>query len=490
MKKISLFILIVTLIINVFAPFSLIKNSEGKLRVEGNQIEAADCVVLSAVWKPAGEQDKDAFYKDNATDAEIVVKTKDCVNAQGITLTVFEADTGISNDDALIDSGLLRKPIDIPSDNFTIRIELGEEECEAGLTLAVGYDCNLFFYIRQGDTTLYNSWNENGGRIYYECDTLCTSNAKFIEILNNGSDNQPVEITVKKEIINPSNTYKLLAPIGNLEEVRSSGGTCPGNPEMPNGIGCYLNIIFKVAIGLCAALAVIMIVVGGIQYMGNESVFGKTEAKSRIFSAILGLFIALGAFAILNTINPALTGKDGVDVDQVTIEIDEEEETEPVTTYYQVTGKTKICTSGYRDVSTYGNGTIKQPKKINICNNIAGINIADNLQSMINEAKKAGIVLSGYGSRSYDRQVQLRKNHGCKPDIYTSPAKSCKPPTARPGHSNHEVGGAVDFTCNGQSMVEAGGRNSVCFKWLEANAGKYKFKNLASESWHWSFNGK
>ena len=304
------------------------------------------------------------------------------------------------------------------------------------------------------------------------------------------ADDNPVDVKTKKELEGDKNVYKLLAPIGDLTEVRSSGGTCPGNPEMPNGIGCYLNIIFKVAIGLCAALAVIMIVVGGIQYMGNESVFGKTEAKSRIFSAILGLLIALGAFAILNTINPALTGKDGVDVDQVTIEIDEEEETEPVTTYYQVTGKTKICTSGYRDVNTYGNGTIKQPKKINICNSIGGVNIADNLQSMINEAKKAGIVLSGYGSRSYDRQVQLRKNHGCKPDIYTSPAKSCKPPTARPGHSNHEVGVAVDFTCNGQSMVEAGGRNSVCFKWMATNASKYGFKNLASESWHWSFNGK
>ncbi len=113
------------------------------------------------------------------------------------------------------------------------------------------------------------------------------------------------------------NVYKLLAPIGNLKEVKSQGGKCPGNPDLNNGIGCYLNIIFLLAIGICGVLAVVMIVISGIQYMGDESVFGKTEAKSKILSAILGLFIALGAYLILNTINPDLTGKNGVTVDQV-----------------------------------------------------------------------------------------------------------------------------------------------------------------------------
>jgi hypothetical protein len=106
-----------------------------------------------------------------------------------------------------------------------------------------------------------------------------------------------------------TSTYNLLAPIGNLTQVQT------------NNIGGYLNTIFKIGIGLCGALAVIMIVIASIQYMGDESVFGKTEAKSKIFSAILGLFIALGAYAILNTISPDLTGANGVSVDTVTGDI-------------------------------------------------------------------------------------------------------------------------------------------------------------------------
>lgn len=107
---------------------------------------------------------------------------------------------------------------------------------------------------------------------------------------------------------NKSDVYTLLAPIGEFRVA-------------PDNIGEYFNVIFLIAIGLCGVLAVIMIVIGGIQYMGDESVFGKTQAKERITKAILGLIIALGAFALLNTINPELLGGGGVNIKQVSAEI-------------------------------------------------------------------------------------------------------------------------------------------------------------------------
>ncbi len=105
-------------------------------------------------------------------------------------------------------------------------------------------------------------------------------------------------------------TYNFLAPIPGLEKA-----------ENIDDIGKYFNIIFQIAIGLCGALAVIMIVIGGVQYMGDESIFGKTEAKSRITKAILGLVIALAAYALLNTVNPDLLGGGGLNIKQVTAEI-------------------------------------------------------------------------------------------------------------------------------------------------------------------------
>jgi hypothetical protein len=112
----------------------------------------------------------------------------------------------------------------------------------------------------------------------------------------------PTEITPVNQSI--KDDYTLLAPIGGVTTIKTTN------------IGDYFNKIFLIAIGLCGALAVIMIVIAGIQYMGTESVFGKTEAKSKIFSAILGLLIAIGAWIILNTIDPALTGVNGLTVDQ------------------------------------------------------------------------------------------------------------------------------------------------------------------------------
>ena len=75
-----------------------------------------------------------------------------------------------------------------------------------------------------------------------------------------------------------------------------------------SAFGTYLNAMIKIFIGICAILALIMIVFGGIQYMTSGLVSSKLAAKDTITNAILGLLLALGAFAILNTINPDLLG--------------------------------------------------------------------------------------------------------------------------------------------------------------------------------------
>ena len=113
-----------------------------------------------------------------------------------------------------------------------------------------------------------------------------------------------------KDAPTANTSYKLLAPIGGFTELTTS-----------TNIGEYFNIMIRIAIGLCAVLAVIMIVIGGIQYMGNESIFGKSEAKGQITKAIFGLIIALGSYALLNTVDPALLGGNGLNVKAVSAEI-------------------------------------------------------------------------------------------------------------------------------------------------------------------------
>lgn len=104
--------------------------------------------------------------------------------------------------------------------------------------------------------------------------------------------------------------------------------------------------------------------------------------------------------------------------------------------------------------------------------------------AMIRAAAAQGVTLTGGSYRSYDSQVALRKSH-CGTShyaIYEMPASSCRPPTARPGRSQHEVGLAIDFN-------NCSSRRTACFIWLNNNAARFGFKNLPSEPWHWSTTG-
>ena len=110
--------------------------------------------------------------------------------------------------------------------------------------------------------------------------------------------------------------------------------------------------------------------------------------------------------------------------------------------------------------------------------------VAFAFRRMLADAQAAGVVISGGGFRTKQRQVELRKINGC-PDIWTAPASSCRVPTAIPGRSLHELGLAVDITSGGRTLTAA----SPAFRWLAVNASRYGFVNLPSEPWHWSITG-
>ena len=97
----------------------------------------------------------------------------------------------------------------------------------------------------------------------------------------------------------PDIVYKVLAPIGNI------GSTVTINSN-GSGLSGYLNSMYILGISLCTGLAVLMIVIGGIEYMGSGSWGGKDEGRKRIDAAIIGLIVALGSYVILNSLNSSL----------------------------------------------------------------------------------------------------------------------------------------------------------------------------------------
>ena len=268
----------------------------------------------------------------------------------------------------------------------------------------------------------------------------------------------PVPVTPQTETpATGSDTYNLLAPIGGMNTA-------------PDNMGDYFNKIFLIVIGLCGALAVVMLIIGGIQYMGEDSVFGKTKAKEQITSAILGLVIALVAYALLNTINPELLGGKGVAIKQLSVEIQDEIETSP----WEGTSSgdnSALCPEGYTNVTTPGT-----PSSINVCKSISS-----NLTKLLAAAKTANIILSGSGSRNFNEQTAMWNEKKCNPPGTVN----CNKIVAKPGTSMHESGMAIDFRCDNKAIGKQDYSNK-CVVWLAKNAINYGFKNLPGEAWHWS----
>jgi hypothetical protein len=113
--------------------------------------------------------------------------------------------------------------------------------------------------------------------------------------------------------------------------------------------------------------------------------------------------------------------------------------------------------------------------------------IGSSVQQLLDAASADGVSLCGWGYRSSDAQIELRKQN-CGPSdyaIYEMPSSSCSPPTARPGLSEHERGLAIDFTQGGSTLSSS----DSGYSWLQSNAAGYGLYNLPSETWHWSTSG-
>ena len=106
--------------------------------------------------------------------------------------------------------------------------------------------------------------------------------------------------------------------------------------------------------------------------------------------------------------------------------------------------------------------------------------------------------------RSIKEQIQLRISNCGSSDyevIAKASSSTCKPPTAPPGSSRHNLGLAVDF---GGILLKPGlteaqepgsiARNSKTFAWMMANVHKNpnygNVTNYSAEPWHWSADGR
>lgn len=95
----------------------------------------------------------------------------------------------------------------------------------------------------------------------------------------------------------PDGTYK--DGVSSLSECGDTTGGDSG--ARGNDLMGILNIVINVALGVIGFIAVVMIIVGGVQYTTSAGDTAKvTKAKNTIMYGVIGLVIALLAYAIVN----------------------------------------------------------------------------------------------------------------------------------------------------------------------------------------------
>jgi len=124
--------------------------------------------------------------------------------------------------------------------------------------------------------------------------TRCWDNAACIESDGYVSKETPAECMPRFVHCFPNDRpIKLALSIGDVDSVL--------------GIGGYIKVIYQWLLGSASVFAVVMIIVGGIQYMvAGGSPAGVKQAKERMFNALIGIVILFGAYTILATVNPQL----------------------------------------------------------------------------------------------------------------------------------------------------------------------------------------
>jgi hypothetical protein len=91
--------------------------------------------------------------------------------------------------------------------------------------------------------------------------------------------------------------YTLLEPLPTL-----NGNNSPDLVQ-------YLTAVYELVIGFAGILAVLMIVIAGLEYIFAALPSTKSDAKNRIIGAISGLLLILVSIILLQAINPQLTEK-------------------------------------------------------------------------------------------------------------------------------------------------------------------------------------
>ena len=98
-----------------------------------------------------------------------------------------------------------------------------------------------------------------------------------------------------------------------------SGIKCAKSADQKGNLGNVLEVVTNVLLFIIGAISVIMIIIGGIKYtISNGDSAQITSAKNTILYAVIGLIVALLAYAIVNFVIDSFVKPAGVSAQEKT----------------------------------------------------------------------------------------------------------------------------------------------------------------------------
>lgn len=218
-------------------------------------------------------------------------------------------------------------------ENFSLEFLSAEEGCNA---LVTHWDCQYAIKTWNDNSSLNSldvtepQWQNqytNGTAsianmsLLYDC--FGTSNC-----LTDGlsqADWQRIGGVYPYEFFNPTDDYNTTnesaIPIEGedyyLAPLPGFPATCTTPPC--SGLGEFLKGLFTVLIVIAGIMAFVMIVLGAITYATTDSFSGSEHGRDMIWNAVMGLVLALGAWIILNAINPNLASNLSITIPKVSM---------------------------------------------------------------------------------------------------------------------------------------------------------------------------
>jgi hypothetical protein len=310
-------------------------------------VHADGCTVSNAKFRTNAGNDPDNFYNDlNRPYIYVDVYTSGC---QGSTLefsiTQTMGDLDWDRDISIADN----IPIQVnaqTTDSFTLQFIAGENWC--GLSFAgiqsflQVLSLGMLPSAELGNYSIPNIW-DCGYHIEIIANGVTHSFAQIPADSSMHLDNQG-QLSYNCQGSSPScnvswsSVTPLIIPIGTSNDLDQFNVTPPDFTPLPpdnsylaplpglnqssqSSLGGFLKSLFTVLIIIAGLLAFLMIVLGAITYLSSEGFGEKSHGKEMMVNAVLGLILALGAWLILNAINPNLASNLSITVPKVSLDV-------------------------------------------------------------------------------------------------------------------------------------------------------------------------